>query len=547
MSASGPNRVPATSRPGAWRGVPLLLFCASHAQQEANPYLAAPVYATTHFDPGQTDTFPHALPRGTFHVDLATLTPIAGGPVNMMTLASTDPACMWAVATDRVAYVDRSGDHWRALAEIDVPGVPRLGARLSTLLDEPFASLADAEARARETLGRIPQACMVNGAYCVVDAENTLYVKTGPSVSAFGLKDARDPAAGLVLARGLAARSVFLAGVPRAQRGPVQVLGIGMTFDGHLIVGATNGLLVIDRRFEGRPAVWRLEPGQRITNSFAVDPQGGIYLASNSQVERGDGIMRKLVWTGSRLSDDAADGAWSEPYAGGTEPPTGKVGAGTGSTPSLMGFAPDQDRLVVLTDGADRMKIVAYWRDQIPADFEQKPATRSRRVADQFQITAGLPEDTRWIQSNQSVVVNGWGAFVVNNVTARPHPDLIIQVLALGPLSEPPRGMERVEWDPKTDRWRSVWTRGELSSTSMVPAASAGSSLALIGSYSKPDGWEVTGLDWESGATVHRTIFGSSNYGNGAYALLQALENGDLLFNSVGGPFRIPLTHAGTK
>ena len=35
--------------------------------------------------------------------------------------------------------------------------------------------------------------------------------------------------------------------------------------------------------------------------------------------------------------------------------------------------------------------------------------------------------------------------------------------------------------------------------------------------------------------------FGQSNYGNGAYAILQFSHDGDLIFNSVGGPFRIPL------
>ena len=42
----------------------------------------------------------------------------------------------------------------------------------------------------------------------------------------------------------------------------------------------------------------------------------------------------------------------------------------------------------------------------------------------------------------------------------------------------------------------------------------------------------------EYGEIVHRTIFGYDNFGNGAYAILQFMENGDLLFNSVGGPFR---------
>jgi hypothetical protein len=37
------------------------------------------------------------------------------------------------------------------------------------------------------------------------------------------------------------------------------------------------------------------------------------------------------------------------------------------------------------------------------------------------------------------------------------------------------------------------------------------------------------------------TIFGQTNFGNGAYALIQFLANGDMLFNSVGGPFRVAL------
>ena len=37
------------------------------------------------------------------------------------------------------------------------------------------------------------------------------------------------------------------------------------------------------------------------------------------------------------------------------------------------------------------------------------------------------------------------------------------------------------------------------------------------------------------------TIFGRTDFGNGACALIQFLENGNLLFNSVGRPFRVAL------
>lgn len=59
--------------------------------------------------------------------------------------------------------------------------------------------------------------------------------------------------------------------------------------------------------------------------------------------------------------------------------------------------------------------------------------------------------------------------------------------------------------------------------------------------YTETEGWVVTGLDWDSGTTVHRVVFGKTGRGNGAYAIIQYLENGDLLFNSVGGTYRVQL------
>ncbi len=79
------------------------------------------------------------------------------------------------------------------------------------------------------------------------------------------------------------------------------------------------------------------------------------------------------------LSNDPADGAWSEPYLDST-------GFGTGATPSLMGFGAD-DRFVVITDGEDLMNVVIYWRDAIPDDWNPLPDAPSRRIAGQLPAT----------------------------------------------------------------------------------------------------------------------------------------------------------------
>lgn len=114
------------------------------------------------------------------------------------------------------------------------------------------------------------------------------------------------------------------------------------------------------------------------------------------------------------------------------------------------------------------MKLVAFWRNAIPATLTRRPGAVPR-IADQIEVMARLPGSTEWIQSEQSVVVDGYGAFVVNNIVSKG----VVDAIALGPILEPARGCERFEWDPATDRFRSVWARGDVSSTSMVPVVSA--------------------------------------------------------------------------
>ena len=180
-----------------------------------------------------------------------------------------------------------------------------------------------------------------------------------------------------------------------------------------------------------------------MSNSIALDEKNGIYVASNT-------IMRKLVWTGTTLSDKESDGAWSSPYDYSVQPPIIKVSNGTGSTPTLMGFGNDPDKLVVITDGAKQMKLVAFWRDQIPEGFVQKAGTASRRIAGQIKATCGFTTLPEWIQSEQSVVVSGYGAFVVNNIPETVSSDIqstnkTVQVSLMGPAYPTCYGAERFQ------------------------------------------------------------------------------------------------------
>jgi hypothetical protein len=117
-----------------------------------------------------------------------------------------------------------------------------------------------------------------------------------------------------------------------------------MTYDGFLMVAMPSAVAAISRDLT--QVVAAALPGEAIDNGISLDDQGGVYLVT-------DAYMRKLVWAGSRLSMDEADGAWKEPYPYAKDKPGLWLSRGAGATPTLMGFGPDEDHLVVLSD--DRM------------------------------------------------------------------------------------------------------------------------------------------------------------------------------------------------
>ena len=498
-----------------------------------NPFLSAPTYGITHMDSSQSDTFPYSVPRGTFTVDPRTQPRSAGGPINIMTLASTSPDYMWISSTSGVRYVDVRAGAFKTVAEISTPGVKTVAVSdLDRVLGERFTSLDQVRTAVEKDWG-LNARVLGNGTYSLVGSDNKLYYTTSDShILVMELVNPKDPSAGIRIANSIDFTHFFRPDPV----GPIpeHTVGLAMTYDGHLVVATTKGVSVLNRDLSGEPSQVFFASGETVSNSVAVDEKGGIYVAS-------DQLMRKLVWTGFKLSDDSADGAWAAPYDTGQQPPSVKFGGGTGSTPTLMGFGDDADKLVVITDGSDQMKLVAFWRDKIPADAVPRPGAKSPRIADQMPVTAGLDPLPQFIQSEQSVVVNFYGAFVVNNIRPAGDPDRLVDVLAGGPVLDPPHGMQRFEWDPATNKWQSVWARGDVVATSMVPAASIAANQVMVNGYTKADGWEVTGLDWDSGETVQRVIFGLDNLGNGAYAGILYAPNGDLLFNGVGGTFRARL------
>ncbi|MFN7290595.1 MAG: hypothetical protein ACK5YR_01185 [Pirellula sp.] len=523
-----------------------LAYCASSsmAQQrpERNPFLSADIYGVTHINPAKQNSIPYQIPLKTKHIDLESMVPVWGGPVNNATYASATAGYFWSVSTDRIALIDARDKKWEMVADIDLPGAKRRSLDdLNNIVNFKYNDMAKAEEHLKGILGDAPGSIMPAGIYALVSNKDFVYANAGTIVSAIGRVDPNDVSKGLKVVAQFDTAAIIPPTSVFGEEPRVGLVGMNMTYDGHIVIGALNGIAVVDSALTKGKFQGFEDDNQMATNSLAVDKDGGIFVATGSKKPRLPGVMHKFVWTGSAISKDTKDGAWKAQYDGGDWPPAIKAGTGTGSTPTLMGFGDDDDKLVLITDGSNRMKLVAFWRDEIPADARKIEGALSPRIADQKPVSVGISEQRPWLQSEQTIIVSGQGAFVVNNLIEEGHPDRIIDVMTVGPVHRPPSGVEKIVWNDKENRFYSAWARGDVVSISMVPLASSGANAVFVNGYSAKDGWEVTGLDWETGTTVSRTIFGQNNKGNGTYAILQFLEDGDMLFNSVIGPYRIPL------
>lgn len=496
-----------------------------------NPWLASSIYSITHFNSAQTDAFPYAVKDGYYNINPEDCEASWSGPVNLMTIASTSADYMWGVGSDRVSYIKISNGDFKKVAEAAMPGTTMRTKEDLQKLTANYSSISDLETAVKDVLGAMPQMAIANGNYVLCDRDNNIYVNAGRIIAVYSLIDKTDPSKGIRLNGQIDMTPHIF--------GSYTIMGVSMSYDGYLLVASQRGLVTVDRALTGIIDSYPFGDDQILTNSISNDENGGVYVASNSTVSGGKGIMRKLICKNGAISDKESDGAWSASYDGGPEAPAIKHGYGTGSTPTLMGFGNEEDKLVVITDGAKRMKIVAFWRDEIPADAKAVDPSNPR-LADAFEVSCGQPSGAEWIQSEQSVVAGGYDAFVVNNIDAATEiiSDKVVGVLAIGPLTPGPRGAECVRWNVRENKWESKWTRSDVSSISMIPSVSVPSEIVFVNGYDS-DGWVLTGMDWKTGETRQRVSFGKNNRGNGAYAVIQYLSDGSLLFNSVAGPFRV--------
>jgi hypothetical protein len=500
--------------------------------QPRNPFLANSNYSVVHANSGQTDSTIDPGPVGTTRqLALDEMRYHDLGMWNLLYLVSGPYAdgkrVIWTNGSQYMTKLDY--DTFDIIAKLRMPG----NDHFDGLAHEDFIRTFDSNASFREKFEAAKKSGLppVDGVYTMLDVDNQYVVAGKGFVRIYGDATPGDRLSGIVVKRQW--------DQPREITG--SFMGMNMTFDGRILLATTDGFMVaLSRDFADVKSVRlphateeipSLPNGVRwVRNGFAVDDKGGIYAASNQH-------LHKVVWTGSALSVDPKDGAWSEPYRN-------SLGRGSGATPTLVGFGNEPDKLVVLTDGDVLMNVVAYWRDEIPSGWKQLDGAPSRRIAGQQPANFGDP-NLKAAQSEQSMVCSGYGMFVVNNEAKNVPRDILddpqAKLLFIGYLSYlkeyAPSGGQKFEWDPATKTLKSAWVNTEVTSPNCVPMVSTGSNMVYL-SGARDNQWTLEAIDWSTGKSAFHFILGGARF-NSFYSQPQIDMDGRVMVSALYGALRI--------
>lgn len=499
-----------------------------------NPYLHDSINPISHENPAQTDSVNIAsgVTGRTLGVNdaLALYTDIEASH-HILKDYGNKQAAFFSGAGISISKVDVTGENFTLIHRTMLPGheseadtlTPKIMALLKKVdaaqaeLDEDaIIALTDDAAKAGFTLDNL-----TNSTYKMIDNDGFLYTIMGAG-TLLKYSDDNQFDAPLRLVKTADLRDSLPKDVAK---GVSRIIGIGMTWDGNIALVAPGVIAVVDREFvllDMLPI-----PGEAVDNSIAMDFQG-IYLVTSKR-------MIKAAWNGTKLSVDEKDGGWSAGYNN-MDPDVaiakGAISRGSGTTPALMGFGDDEDKLVIIAD-ADKngTNLVAYWRDEIPADFKQIPGTKSRRIAGQIPISISF------LTIEPSPNVLGYEVAVLN--TSYPDPVKASpwgNALLSGITRKPPLGIEKFIWNAKENHFERAWTNYQVDNSDIGVGVISVPNRMLYTVHRDAGRGVLIGIDWDTGIikstwrmpTVS-AIWGS--YGN----IISFAPDGDMLAGGLFG------------
>lgn len=433
-----------------------------------------------------------------------------------------------------ITYSSEYADGGRAIwaSTVGVTGeVLKIDADTHQLIDKYVPGLEGGDAFVEPT---------VSGAYNLLDADDRFIVGTGDSIQVFGDAQPGERMSAIERLHVLELPEQALCGDDDA------LVGITMTYDGRVVFATRNGIVGTVPRTPRAMTAERLrirsingrdcdslpaESREEVSNSIAADEDGGIYVVTSGALYRLEETRRGLRQV------------WRSAYGGAGESGAGRIGSGSGSTPSLMGTDPRDDRFVVITDGQEQVHLDLMWRDKIPRGWEPVRPGASRRIACEVPITYGK-EPGAPSANEQSVLVRGNSAVVVNNLqglndvlSALPPVTQTLTQLLSGLPGNAPSGVERVDWDPRTRTCEVVWQNPDVSIPNGIPTMSVATDM-FYGIGARNGMWTLEGLDFDTGEVRLTVPTSPLPTSNSFYAATTIGPDGSIVTGTFGGMMR---------
>jgi hypothetical protein len=245
--------------------------------------------------------------------------------------------------------------------------------------------------------------------------------------------------------------------------------------------------------------------GEGISNSFAVDDQGGVFV-----------VTQKALYRLDAATDGSPAVSWREQYRNSGIAKPGQSDAGSGTTPTVM-----EGGRVSIADNDDPMNVVVY---------------RKARQVSGSRVVCTQPVFSKGASSTDQSLIAARNSIVVENNYGHSGPTSVND----GKTTTP--GIERVDVNKSGHGCHRKWHSNEIA-PSVVPKLST--ETGLVYTYTKPrrtddtDAWYFTALDFCNGHTVYRRATGTGLGYNNNFAPVTLGPDGAAYVGALGGLIRV--------
>jgi hypothetical protein len=272
--------------------------------------------------------------------------------------------------------------------------------------------------------------------------------------------------------------------LPNSVQGKATLFNV--TQDGWIAFNTTGGTFgVIKPDFSQVISInLPLEAGEvSYHNNFPVDTDNSMFVVTTKK-------LIKLKWNNPKLTIE-----WVSPYDFVGNGPTTVLAKGSGTTPTLVGWGNGNDKLVVVADGLNSNNLVAFWRDDVPANWTPL-AGRDRRVAGIVNLPGFKNLNNGFQSVENSVCVSGYDMAVAQyNGFSYPCTNA--------------KGVIKCRWDAEKNTLGIVWNNTSVNFNNAL-TYSRQSNLVYGNGKEADCNYYFYGLDWNTGAVVLRKKLGTS-------------------------------------